>query len=152
MSSRKRLGVDAPGPTIGAMMRIVHQDVVQKMGAWLATSPYRDIQPAHCAALQPLWKKPEGARLTSLAQTARITKQSMAALVEHLMATGYLERVADPDDGRAWRLRLTARGRAFGAEVRAFAQGVEAQWVKRAGQRRIDDLRATLAMIVAADD
>jgi DNA-binding MarR family transcriptional regulator len=81
---------------------------------WLAASPYKDIQPAHASALQPLWQLADGMRPTELAQIARITKQSMGALVDALEEAGYVERVDDPADGRAWRVRLTARGRAFG--------------------------------------
>lgn len=75
-----------------------------------------------------------------LAQQANITKQSMGALIDHLSRTGYVERVDDPDDGRASRLRLTARGRAFVEEVRGFARRVEAAWVARVGARRVEEL------------
>src|SRR6185295_6415469 len=117
----------------------------------LASSPYRDIQPAHAAALQPLWQRPEGARLTTLAQTARITKQSMGALVDSLEQGGYVERVEDPDDGRASRVRLTARGRRYGRDVRAFAQEVEDRLAKRIGARKLEALRDALELLVSSD-
>ena len=72
----------------------------------------------------------------------------MGALVDHLSYTGYVERVGDPDDRRASRVRLTARGRAFAKEVRAFARRVEAEWAERVGERRVNDLRETLALLV----
>jgi DNA-binding MarR family transcriptional regulator len=120
----------------------------QELVRWLAASSYDDLQPAHCAAIQALWIKPEGARLTALAEAARITKQSMGALVDHLCEAGYAERVGDPEDRRASRVRLTARGRAFAEDVREFARRVEGEWGKRVGTRRIEGLRQTLALLV----
>jgi DNA-binding MarR family transcriptional regulator len=137
-------------PTIGALLRIAHQEVSQKLADWLSSSAYRDVQPAHCAAVHALWNRPEGVRLTAMAKTARISKQSMAALVEHLIERGYVERADDPEDGRASRLRLTARGKVFGVAVRAYGHQVEAEWSGRVGARRIRELRETLTLIVAA--
>src|SRR6476660_6739272 len=113
------------GPTLGSLLRLAHAAMAEEYTEWLAQSAYRDIQPAHAAAIQPLWQRPEGVRLTTLAQTARITKQSMGALVDALEQGGYVERVEDPDDGRAARIRLTARGRTFARHARAFAREFE---------------------------
>jgi DNA-binding MarR family transcriptional regulator len=90
---------------------------------------------------------PEGARLTQLARASRITKQSMSALVDDLEGWGYVERVADPDDARAIRVRLTAQGRSYAQAARAFARNVETDWAKRIGARRVAELRKTLEML-----
>src|SRR5215831_10439371 len=94
------------GPLLGSLLRVASQALTEQLVLWLASSGHDDLQPAHLAAIQPLWDLPEGARLTTLARAARITKQSMGALVDHLEATGYVERVADPDDARATRVHL----------------------------------------------
>jgi len=120
----------------------------QELARWLSESGYSDLQPAHSAAIQALWREPGGARLTTLAQTARMTKQSMGALVDHLHRAGYVERVEDPEDRRASLVRLTARGQAYTKAVRAFVRRVEADWAKRVGARRMKDLRETLALLV----
>jgi DNA-binding MarR family transcriptional regulator len=114
--------------------------MVDEYARWLAASAYRGIQPAHAAAIQPLWQRPDGARLTDLAQTARITKS--------LEQGGYVERVQDPDDGRATRVRLTARGRSFARDARKFAREVEDRMAARIGKGRLEDLRAALELIV----
>jgi DNA-binding MarR family transcriptional regulator len=125
--------------------------MIEEYANWLATTPYKDIQPAHAAVIQPLWRRPQGARLTSLAQTARITKQSMGALVDSLEHAGYVERVDDPDDGRAWRVRLTARGRSFAREARAFARVHEDRLAGRIGTRKLEELRAALELLVESN-
>jgi DNA-binding MarR family transcriptional regulator len=124
--------------------------MVEEYTEWLATSPYRDIQPAHAAAIQPLWNCPEGARLTTLAQNARITKQSMSALVDSLEQGGYVERVEDPDDGRASRIRLTSRGHRFARDARTFAREFERRLAARIGLNRLADLRTTLGLWVVS--
>jgi DNA-binding MarR family transcriptional regulator len=136
--------------SLGTLMRMAHAIMVEEYTRWLAGSPYKDIQPAHAAAIQPLWQRPEGVRLTELAQMARITKQSMGALVDSLEHGGYVERVDDPDDARAWRVRLTARGRQYGRDVRKFARETELSVANRLGTRRLEELRITLAMFVAS--
>jgi DNA-binding MarR family transcriptional regulator len=86
-------------------------------------------------------------RLTVMAEHAHVTKQTMSALVDHLERAGYVARVADPDDGRAACVRLTARGEAFARNARAFARRFEAGLAERVGARRVEALRATLRVI-----
>ncbi|HEY8080242.1 MAG TPA: MarR family transcriptional regulator [Labilithrix sp.] len=131
-------------PRIGALVRIAWQKLQEGHAEWLESSGYDDIQLAHSAAIQPLYDRPAGARLTQLARASRVTKQSMSALVDHLEARGYVERLPDPDDARASLVRLTARGRAFAREIRAFGKDVEAEWAERVGERRVEELCETL--------
>jgi DNA-binding MarR family transcriptional regulator len=135
------------GPLLGSLIRLASQVMAERHVRWLETSGFDGIQPAHSAVFQPLWDLPEGARLTTLARTSRITKQSMSALVDHLEKHGYVERVPDPEDARASLVRLTTRGRAFGRAVRASSREIEADWSARVGARRIEDLRATLELL-----
>ena len=136
------------GPTLGAMFRLIHSALVQEYTAWLASSNYLDVKPAHAAVLQPLWQNPGGERLTTLADTASITKQSAGALVDQLEQAGYVERIPDPDDRRATRIRLTARGRSYGHDVRRFGRALEDRLAGRVGERRLMELRATLDLLL----
>ena len=136
------------GPTLGAMFRLIHSALVREYAGWLANSSYLDVKPAHAAVLQPLWQSPDGERLTTLADTASITKQSAGALVDHLERAGYVERIPDPDDRRATRIRLTARGRSYGQEVRRFGRALEERLAGRVGERRLQELHATLDLLL----
>lgn len=146
MSTTPRIEDDAP--TLGAMFRLIHSAMVQEYARWLATTDYEDIRPAHAAVLQPLWKAPAGERLTTLATTANITKQSAGALVDSLVASGFVERIPDPDDARASRIRLTALGRRYGRDVRRFGREFEARLADRLGARRLKELRGTLDLLL----
>ncbi|HEX6119962.1 MAG TPA: MarR family winged helix-turn-helix transcriptional regulator [Dongiaceae bacterium] len=134
-------------PQLGSLLRLASQLMTERLAAWIAGSGFEGIQPAHSAVIQPLWEIPEGVRITALAQASRITKQSMSALVSELEAAGYVRRVADPEDARAIRVRLTARGRSFGRAVRAFSREIEAEWAERIGRQRVEDLRSTLELL-----
>jgi DNA-binding MarR family transcriptional regulator len=135
------------GPHLPALLRLASQAMSEQLTDWIASSGFTGVQPAHSAVFQPLWQFPEGARITSLARASRITKQSMSTLIADLEAGGYVERVEDPDDARATRVRLTARGRAYGKAVRAFALRVEADWAHRIGAQRVEALRETLELL-----
>jgi DNA-binding MarR family transcriptional regulator len=89
-------------------------------------------------------------RATELATYARITKQSMGYLVDHLSAGGYVERVPDPTDQRAKVVRLTPRGWAASRKIRAAVRDVEADWARRVGAVRVEHLRAILRDLVAS--
>jgi DNA-binding MarR family transcriptional regulator len=135
------------GPHLGALLRLASQVMTEQLVEWIASSGFPGVQPAHSAVFQPLWQMPEGARITTLARASRITKQSMSTLIADLEAGGYVERVEDPDDARATRVRLTARGRAYGRAVRAFSLSIEADWAERIGAQRVEELRAALELL-----
>jgi DNA-binding MarR family transcriptional regulator len=134
-------------PHLGALIRLTAQHMNERFAAWIAASGFDGIQPAHSAVIQPLWAVPEGLRSTALAQASRITKQSMSALIGDLEKGGYVERVVDPGDARAARVRLTARGRAYGRAVRSFARSLEGEWARQIGAERMEELRSTLDLL-----
>src|SRR5262245_34814097 len=67
------------------------------------------LRSAHTQVFESL--DPQGSRLTVMAERARMSHQAMGEMVEELIRYDYLERVPDPDDGRARLIRPTARGR-----------------------------------------
>jgi DNA-binding MarR family transcriptional regulator len=140
------------GNLLGALLRLSHQALLSEVMATMAKTEFKDVQGVHSAALRPLWDAPDGMRVTDMAREARITKQSMQAIVDELESLGYVERLADPTDGRAKLVRLTKRGRRVGPVMRDAVRRVETDWAKRIGARRIEELRRTLADLVASFD
>ena len=53
----------------------------------------------------------DGIRLTDLASRVGVTKQAVGQLVDDLAALGMVERISDPTDKRAKRVRFSRRGR-----------------------------------------
>ncbi|MDN5860343.1 MAG: MarR family transcriptional regulator [Pseudonocardia sp.] len=108
----------------------------------LAARGYPNIRPAHSRVFENL--DSAGTRLTELAQRAQMTHPSMSELVTGLERMGYLERVADPDDGRARMVRLTAAGRALQRVALAEIAEIEEDWRRRLGPQVGPALRAAL--------
>lgn len=85
-----------------------------------------------------------GTRLVVLADRARIAKQTALALVDRLVAAGYVERVRDPEDGRARLVRLTDRGRDILPVARAEERLIDDEWAAHLGPRRMREMRTAL--------
>ena len=106
---------------------------------------FTDIRPGHGCVFGTI--EPEGSRLTDLAQRANMTKQSVGEATSDLEELGYVERVPDPEDGRAKIIRLTKRGREAQAIGRRLIAEVEREWAERFGEERVAALREALEAI-----
>jgi len=76
----------------------------------LAADVWDPVSPSEYGALYALANAPDGLRITELAGDALLTQTGLSRLVARLEANGLVERVPDPDDRRAARIRLTAAG------------------------------------------
>jgi DNA-binding MarR family transcriptional regulator len=92
----------------------------------------------------------EGTRLTTLAQRMGVTKQFAGQLLAELEEQEIIERVPDPEDGRAKLVRFTAKGK------RALLHGldvlgeIESIVVGKIGPKRAKELVATLTDVISA--
>jgi DNA-binding MarR family transcriptional regulator len=73
---------------------------------------FPEIRGSFGSVLIPLFEQ-DARRVGELARVARLSKQSMTGLVAACEQAGLVERRRDPADGRAFVVRLTARGRRF---------------------------------------
>ena len=137
-------------PMLGALLRAPGVAIVKRIAADLAAAGHTDLRPSHFSVFQPL--PAEGGRLTMLAERAQITKQSMGALVDQLVAGEYLERVADPADGRAQIIVRTERGWQVERIARASIAQLEDEWSEALGHERMLQLRQTLTDLAALLD
>ena len=87
---------------------------------------------------------PDGTRLSVLAERAQVAKQTATALVDKLERAGYVERVADPTDGRARLVRMTARAKSVIPYARAEEERIEEEWRAHLGAERMQQLREAL--------
>ena len=90
----------------------------------------------------------EGVQQVVLAQRLGISKQAVGKLVSDLEREGVVERIPDPEDGRAHLVRFTADG------VRSLVEGVrvlvamEGALVARLGPRRWRELHRSLQEVI----
>ncbi|MCR9094776.1 MAG: MarR family transcriptional regulator [bacterium] len=59
----------------------------------------------------------EGLGMSELADRLRLTPQRTGQLVQNLESFGYVERIPEPEDGRARRVVFTDRGRELLADI-----------------------------------
>jgi DNA-binding MarR family transcriptional regulator len=119
----------------------------EEMTRRVAQTPYSDVRIKHGCVFGNI--EPEGSRLTYLAERANMTKQSVGEVTTELEQLGYVERVPDPNDGRAKIIRLTERGRAAQALGLGIIDEIEQEWAERYGAERVAALRDALEAITA---
>ena len=73
---------------------------------------FAEVRPAYGSILVPLFEE-DGLRIGELARRARLSKQTMTALVRRMERDGLVQRGVDDTDGRATLLFLTERAREF---------------------------------------
>ncbi len=137
------------GTDLGRLLLEGHRALASELVALLEERGYPDIRAGHAAVFLHIDRR-AGTRLTELARRARMTKQGMMLLVDDLEGHGYVRRVADPEDGRAKVVKLTAHGRRCAAESRRAAQALETQTRRLLGDRRYDTLREALEEVAAS--
>jgi DNA-binding MarR family transcriptional regulator len=94
----------------------------------------------------------DGTRLTELADRAGVTKQTASLLVAALEREGLVERVPDPEDGRARLIRLSARGREAAQRAMEVVIGVEGEWTAHLGPELTERLREALVRLCEVTD
>jgi DNA-binding MarR family transcriptional regulator len=137
---------DTPlGPLLGQLKELAMDELHRR----LHEQGYAEIRPGHGCVFRFIDE--EGTRLTELAERSGFTKQAVGEVVADLEALGYVERVPDPEDGRAKTITLTRRGReALAAGRRVFAE-IEQRWVEQFGDERIAELRETVELLIEAE-
>ena len=134
--------MDNQRENIGRLLLRGQRDFDAELNARLRERGYPDVRLAHSALFAHI--DPEGTRSSELAERAGMTKQGMGQLVMDLEKKGYVQRVEDPEDGRAKLVRLTKKGRRHVREAREIIGEIEEAYGLRLGDGRLETLRAIL--------
>ena len=89
--------------------------LAERFAAW----GYGEVSPSYGSVLLPLYEE-DGLRMGELAMRARLSKQTMTQMIARLERDKLVARRADPADGRATLIYLTARARQFEPVAAAF--------------------------------
>jgi DNA-binding MarR family transcriptional regulator len=117
--------------------------MVNEITTRLEASGFPDSPPSFHPIFENLDR--EGTRLTVLAARTGLTHQSVGEVVAELERRGYVERTADPADGRARLVRLTDSGRQLVRAALQHIEAIEQEWTTRWQQGGLrGDLRAAL--------
>ena len=134
-----------PPPLIGALLRVPAHSIHRRLIKELNAAGFGDLRPPHMAVLQ--YPGPDGARPTTLAERAGMSKQAMNQLLQSLEAAGYVARSAHPDNGRTRVVRLTKRGRAAYSKMGEVLLDIEREWVAELGAKPFAELKSLLTRV-----
>src|SRR5918994_7208309 len=84
------------------------RSAIDELHRRLAERGHPEVRPAHGYAFQAIGA--EGATAGELGRRLGVTKQAAGQMVDELVRLGYVERGADPADGRRRIVTLTPRG------------------------------------------
>jgi DNA-binding MarR family transcriptional regulator len=145
-----RMNEDLPNrqALIGALLAIPHHELQRRVESGFAEAGLPEIRPAHGPIFQLL--PVDGARVTELAEQIGTTKQAVGYLVDYLEVRGFLERVPDPRDGRAFLVRRTEKGWLVNQTARRLVEEVQVDWAARIGPAKMAQLRGMLGELVLA--
>lgn len=135
-------------PHIGRLLRDPALAINERVSAGLAQRGFADFRPALGTIGQHI--ADGGSRVTELARLAQLSKPTVVYLVDELERLGYVERVADPDDGRAKLVRLTERGFRAQETARGILAEIEEDWSRLLGPRDFALLRELLERLDGA--
>lgn len=125
--------------------RLLHQALRRFEGRvieLMAAAGHDAVSPSHVNATRHL--DLAGTRLTTMAQRAAMTKQSMAELVAQLEQRGLVTRQPDPADGRARLVHFTPQGLAWLDDFRVAVQQAEREMAQSLGAAPLQALRRAL--------
>ena len=87
---------------------------------------------------------PDGNRLSSIADTLQITRQAANQAANQIEAAGYIQRLPDPEDGRAKILALTGQGRQLRKHGTGEMTRLQQQFQELVGNEALKRLIKTL--------
>lgn len=142
VASGERVAFELPLLLVGAF-----RSLIDELHRWLAEGGHRDARPVHGFALQAIG--PHGSTTSELGRQLGVSKQAAAKTVKSLEEAGYVRREPDAEDGRAVRVRRTARGDEMLALSAVFFETYRARLADVLGPRRLAELEDDLEQMAA---
>ena len=132
---------------IGFLLAKASQRFNELLAARFADRGFPDVRASYGSVLVPLFER-DGLRLGELAAMSRLSKQAMTGLVKRCEQDGLVVRERDADDGRAFRVTLSARGRRFQAVADDVLRELDEELVRLLGTRKHDALSEALKGVI----
>ena len=104
----------------------------ERLAERFAERGFAEVRPSYGSVLVPLLEE-DGLRMSELARRSRLSKQTITTMVRLVERDGLVARRPDPDDGRAARVHLTQRAKAFRPIAEETLAELDSEVEKRLG-------------------
>jgi DNA-binding MarR family transcriptional regulator len=136
---------------LGILLALAYQEFVREMRETAhAAHGFDDLGRSDGYVFRALAAGPR--TVSDLAVRLGISKQGAGQIIEDMERRGYVERRADPSDGRARLVFLSARAEAALGVARDFHQAYERRLARRCGRDTVAALRAALEAMAGGTD
>lgn len=135
---------------IGRLFLRAHRAFGQRAYRKLNERGHEGLSMMHTALLANL--DVNGTRISTIAERADMTKQSMGQLVQDLEEKGYVERMPDPNDRRAVLVCFTDAGWQFLVDAHEVKLEIEAEYSAIVDEEAMAELRSALTQIIEAEN
>jgi DNA-binding MarR family transcriptional regulator len=111
-----------------------------------AEAGFPEVRASYGSVLLPLFEE-NGLRMGEVARRARLSKQTMTTMVRLAERDGLVERQPDPDDRRATRVHLSARGKQFRPVAEAVLRDLDSTARSALGERGVASAKRALSTL-----
>ena len=136
----------------------IHTDIAKSVGFLLAKAYQRallifkenfegyDLPPQQYGLLGFLWQE-DGITQAELSAKSQIDRTTMGGLIDRLEKEGLVARRSHPEDRRAYRICLTAKGKALETDLRPLAARAQDQFTAKLDSQEVETLKSLLEKI-----
>ena len=132
---------------VGFLLAKASQRVNELLVERFAERGFPEVRASYGSVLVPLFER-DSLRLGELAAASRLSKQAMTGLVKLCEQDGLVVLERDADDGRAFRVSLSPRGRRFRAVAGEVLRELDEQLARSLGSREHDALVGALQGVI----
>ena len=118
----------------------------RRLQRFMAAQPESEVTPSQAGLLFILGRQ-DGALIGEAGAALDLGPAGISGLVDRMVAARLVERRADREDGRAWRVWLTPKGRAAQAQAKVAAAEVNAALTEGFSSAEIDIVARWLTSI-----
>ncbi|MEQ8351181.1 MAG: MarR family transcriptional regulator [Leptospiraceae bacterium] len=107
--------------------------------------PFGAMTPEQWQTMNTLWESPDGLSPSEIRDITLQDLPSISRMVKRMEEHGWVERLADPEDRRSFRIKLTAKGMKLEKEVpdrlQSHFQSILGSLSKKEGQDLLSSLK-----------
>ena len=120
---------------LGFLLAKASQRWNELLAEGFAEHGFPEVRPSYGSVLLPLFEV-DGLRMGQIAERARLSKQTMTTMVRLCERDGLVVRERDAKDGRAFRIYLSDRAKAFRPVAKAVSRGIDHEVLVALGERQ----------------